>query len=631
MTPTIFLSYTSQDAHAARRICDALQVVGLEVWFDQSELRGGDAWDASIRKQIKECTFFVPIISANTNEREEGYFRLEWKLAVDRSHLMADHKAFFLPVVWGDVLEATAHVPDKFRERQWSRLHDDKSISDFAARVQQIVSAAGVVTPQLSTAHLPASAAAELTGTSGTVSTAPVVSALNPSARRRTLIALTVVGVASVGGLAFWRPWIQMDSSDNAKNGVVRDPQLQRAIQLIESNGAIKADVALAEDLANSALTARPTDVEATLVMGRVQTYFLLRGFDLSEERFALAKRFAERGLAIAPDHPEAMATMAVYLFRRRIELARAASLLRDAISRRPDEPRYYRALITTMSITPGVSTDELIAVSKNVTERFPKDALAHYDLALHYRDASRTEEMLFHLDRAIALSSMDGAILLRARYTLYLDGDLDGAKARLDQLSDRYRSTDRAVFAYVDYALMSGNPAVGLKALIAIPEAWMNDFHYTGPTQLLAGELLLLQDKIELAKVRFESALVDLGNRKLHPAQSLLRLWLEAWLNMRLGRLNEARAANMLLVKESPRPYRVRLDRQESVMVLGAVRLNLLLDERANALVLIREAAEDKLGRLILRTTIRLDPRLARFRDDAEIRALLADPDNKK
>ena len=35
-----------------------------------------------------------------------------------------------------------------------------KSISDFASRVNQIVSAAGVVTPPLSTAHLPASAAA---------------------------------------------------------------------------------------------------------------------------------------------------------------------------------------------------------------------------------------------------------------------------------------------------------------------------------------------------------------------------------------------------------------------------------------------------------------------------------------
>src|SRR6266516_7368791 len=73
----IFLSYASQDAEAAERICDALRAAGLEVWFVQSELRGGDAWDASIRKKIKECTLFVPIISTNTESRSEGYFRLE--------------------------------------------------------------------------------------------------------------------------------------------------------------------------------------------------------------------------------------------------------------------------------------------------------------------------------------------------------------------------------------------------------------------------------------------------------------------------------------------------------------------------------------------------------------------------
>jgi len=81
----VFLSYASQDAEAARRICEALRGAGIEVWLDQSELRGGDAWDAAIRKQVKTCALFIPIISANTCARAEGYFRLEWKLAIDRS------------------------------------------------------------------------------------------------------------------------------------------------------------------------------------------------------------------------------------------------------------------------------------------------------------------------------------------------------------------------------------------------------------------------------------------------------------------------------------------------------------------------------------------------------------------
>src|SRR5689334_21378716 len=121
-TKAVFLSYASQDAEAVQPVRDALCAAGLEVWFDRNELRGGDAWDASIRKQIKECALFVPMISANTNARSEGYFRLEWKLAIDRSHLMADDQAFLLPLVIDDTTEAIARVPDRFRERQWSRL-----------------------------------------------------------------------------------------------------------------------------------------------------------------------------------------------------------------------------------------------------------------------------------------------------------------------------------------------------------------------------------------------------------------------------------------------------------------------------------------------------------------------------
>src|SRR5262245_43107725 len=63
----VFLSYASPDAEAARHLCDALRAAGVEVWLDQSALRGGDAWDAMIRRQVKECALFLPIISASVS------------------------------------------------------------------------------------------------------------------------------------------------------------------------------------------------------------------------------------------------------------------------------------------------------------------------------------------------------------------------------------------------------------------------------------------------------------------------------------------------------------------------------------------------------------------------------------
>jgi hypothetical protein len=56
----------------AQRMTEALRSNGVEVWFDQDELRGGDSWDARIRRQIRECALLMPIISARTQERHEG-------------------------------------------------------------------------------------------------------------------------------------------------------------------------------------------------------------------------------------------------------------------------------------------------------------------------------------------------------------------------------------------------------------------------------------------------------------------------------------------------------------------------------------------------------------------------------
>ena len=135
----VFLSYASQDAEAARRVCDALRAGGIEVWFDQSELRGGDAWDQKIRRQIRECALFMALISAHTDARPEGYFRREWRLAVDRTQDMADDEPFLLPVVIDDTSDATARVPDRYRQAQWTRLPDGVTPSAFVERVSSLL------------------------------------------------------------------------------------------------------------------------------------------------------------------------------------------------------------------------------------------------------------------------------------------------------------------------------------------------------------------------------------------------------------------------------------------------------------------------------------------------------------
>ena len=138
-TAAVFLSYAREDTDAARRIAEAMRAFGVEAWFDQSELRGGDTWDAKIRGQIRACALFLPIISARTQARHEGYFRREWKLAVERTHDMAAGVAFIVPVVIDETPESEAAVPDEFMRVQWTRLAHGVPTPQFVEQIKRLL------------------------------------------------------------------------------------------------------------------------------------------------------------------------------------------------------------------------------------------------------------------------------------------------------------------------------------------------------------------------------------------------------------------------------------------------------------------------------------------------------------
>jgi TolB-like protein len=193
----IFLSYAKQDAEAAARICAALRAAGIEVWFDQSELRGGDAWDAAIRKQIKTCALIIPVVSASTQGRAEGYFRLEWKLAIDRSHLMAQDRPFLIPVVIDETQEGDERVPDKFREVQWTRLPNGHTTAAFVARMAKLLE------------QEPGAVSSAAPAVTKTARSSPEVGLASPAAvpapkRRAPWMWLAAVAVLLLAGAGAW-------------------------------------------------------------------------------------------------------------------------------------------------------------------------------------------------------------------------------------------------------------------------------------------------------------------------------------------------------------------------------------------------------------------------------------------
>jgi TolB-like protein/cytochrome c-type biogenesis protein CcmH/NrfG len=194
LSRAVFLSYASQDTEAARRICEALRAAGVEVWFDQSELRGGDAWDQKIRREIRDCALFIPLISSNTTSRPEGYFRLEWALAEQRAHMIARNKAFIVPVCVDATPESAADVPESFVRVQWTRLPEGATPPSFAGRIRHLIQ------PELAAASTPAPPPPASASISAGVPHAAHAAA-HASKKSRTLLLLVAAAALIAAGI----------------------------------------------------------------------------------------------------------------------------------------------------------------------------------------------------------------------------------------------------------------------------------------------------------------------------------------------------------------------------------------------------------------------------------------------
>ncbi|MBI5771430.1 MAG: TIR domain-containing protein [Verrucomicrobia bacterium] len=307
----VFLSYASQDAAAAQCICEALRAAGVEVWFDQNELVGGDAWDAKIRKQIAECALFVPLISAATQARREGYFRLEWRIAAQRTHMMSESVAFLLPVVIDATRDAEADVPGEFKAVQWTRLPlrqtqggpGGEGAEKFCARVNALLGGEAPV------ARVSRPVRAEITGRATRATLEP----------RRRVPATAWIAAASMLVIAAAGAWLWLrrpasgpgaETRRDASSTTTAATPLTETQKLVAKARALldddplmtRANVALAEQLALEAVAKDQTDAEAYAAAAWANFRFLSERYDDTPQRRASLHNFAEKARLLAPD-----------------------------------------------------------------------------------------------------------------------------------------------------------------------------------------------------------------------------------------------------------------------------------------------------------------------------------------
>ena len=135
----VFISYAREDLAAVQKLKAWLDAAGVKTWFDLERLEGGDDYDRKIQRNIARCSYFIPIVSAATERRLEGYFRREWSYAIDRARNIAEGALFIMPVTIDDTDGGAAQVPEKFKAVHFTRLHGGEVTADFAGRLSGLL------------------------------------------------------------------------------------------------------------------------------------------------------------------------------------------------------------------------------------------------------------------------------------------------------------------------------------------------------------------------------------------------------------------------------------------------------------------------------------------------------------
>ena len=97
MDKKIFISYGHEDYQAAKRLFDDLRRAELEPWLDQEHLLGGQPWEVTIRRAIRESRFFIALLSTRSVTRK-GFLHAELREATKILEDYPDSNIYIIPV-----------------------------------------------------------------------------------------------------------------------------------------------------------------------------------------------------------------------------------------------------------------------------------------------------------------------------------------------------------------------------------------------------------------------------------------------------------------------------------------------------------------------------------------------------
>ncbi len=134
----LFLSYASEDRDVVEKIKNRLEAEGMDVFFDKGFLEGGDEWEKKIRRNIRQSSLFLPVISGNTLTREKRFFRVEWNDAIEIERMSPPGETFLLPIVIDGTSPTEEKLPARFHQIQSVSAPGGEVSPELIAHIKQL-------------------------------------------------------------------------------------------------------------------------------------------------------------------------------------------------------------------------------------------------------------------------------------------------------------------------------------------------------------------------------------------------------------------------------------------------------------------------------------------------------------
>jgi tetratricopeptide (TPR) repeat protein len=517
------------------------------VWFDKNELVGGDAWDTKIKRQIQSCALFIPVVSANTQQREEGYFRREWNLAANRTLDMAHDKAFLLPIVIDTTSDAAAKVPEKFREVQWTRLAGGETPEIFCARVKRLLGGENVTQGSIRPA-----VGVSLDDSRGRGRAAP-----RQKSPRSWLIP-ALLGAVTLAALVIWQPWKNSKTTSAAPSvkpvaASATQPLLDRMAALYEKGyDATTEELALGMELGAQAVALDNLSAESWAAYAQMTALAYVCGVK-TPELYAQALTRAQRAVSLAGNSFEARFALASVYTWNGVTTKEGESMLRQLVTERPTDGRVLVRLAAVLD-DDGQYQEALTIVDRALAVS-ARDVAAWNQRATTLHRLGRIAEALAAVDKSLAIRLGARALMEKAYIQVFLEDDYPAAAAVLAQLPGSVLTRDLETLAYGEFWLTDRQPEKALATFAAFP----GDTVRGDPKACYTGVAFAMLGRGDAARVEWTAALKQIDARlaaKSNDADGLL------WKALLLARLGEQAEAVRTLetARQFARPAELRV-----------------------------------------------------------------------